>query len=427
MKRVLLYFKALAVLALLFTNSCTKSDQTSSAHKEELALAKEWFNNEMLNQAQNADQNSRPIVPKKLLWQQAKFFEKGGNIIIQVPYQTTKAKTFIFGADKNAKLPLTLQDDRSFRYVVLVNKGKERIMFLMTLLPDKSMAKGEHATFNSYFYGNLNEGFSGTVMYHTWNEGFLRGYKANNGKLSAKINYPEYKRAVRSDNNARTTFCTTTTITEYCQDCTNWTFSNGEYSYEFCGNIYSCDSYSYQVCETVEDDNNPGGGWTEVPEVDAYTPAAKAILCDANVFTVAHIGSNSWTGNAQYVAAGFQYHKAPWTNYVVNFYDLCFTVPRTYTNVLGQQEAVSAATASEIFRKGFNEAVESTTIWLNMYPGVIRTYPEVRTKLMEQLRIKMVAESNTNNPNGFTATDGPCLGNIPRTVAKYGPECEPPI
>ncbi|WP_295121378.1 hypothetical protein [uncultured Chitinophaga sp.] len=413
MKKVFLYTSCFVLLAITIILSCRKAD-TPARIDNDLAAIQSWFITEIRNNHAGDEQVlAASGQSRKILWDKAIYFKDGEDEVFQIPYKTKSAKTFSFtDGSSQPRIPLSLKEENSVRYLIITKRENGLTDFaLMTVLPTKqynTSVKGDLAGNN---YRNLKKEFAGHVLFHDWKGTFKNGWVYNNGSVVEEVRDARWD---KYDQHARTTStCTTTTIYEVCQTCTEWTFSNGEYSYSNCTEPFVCGSTSSTTC-TV-DETAPNGGGGSGTYTSWYGVTDYATLCGSNVFAFKYIAgpNGAYVGNL----TGFNSRFAKWGQGTANPTVIYVPITTLCVTIVPGASQLTERGASEAFRKAFNHVYNETVDALNA--GMPASVTGVRLFMIETVESYIQAAYP-----GSSVIGAACQGTaIPTTAAKYQTDC----
>lgn len=413
MKKIIWFSSILCFLTAIIVLSCQKTGDSPAKLEEDVAAVKLWFENEIQTKFSddeltlNARGQSRTIV-----WNQAIHFQDGGDEIFQVPFKSKSSTSYLFASDTaHVKIPLSVKEENNVRYLVISKRKDGPTDFaLMTIIPSKSYNKSVKGNLEGNNYRNLKPGFEGQVLFHNWRGDFKNGWSYVAGEITGEIRNTKWQ---KYDPEAKTSnTCTTVTVYELCQTCTDWTFSNGEYTYSNCTEPTVCGSTSTTTCTTDSPPSGGGGGGGSYNNWGGIT--GYATLCGANLFKFKFIAEeNAWVGNL----TGFNSRFAKWgpgtlnpTVLYVPIAELCVTIPVHQTNL-------TELGASEKFKTAFNRVYNETVDALN--GGLPPTVNGVKVFMVTELEAWLSA--------GFPGAKvrlGTCSGPyIPYSEAKYQQDC----
>lgn len=271
----------------------------------------------------------------------------------------------------------------------------------MTVKGSKDYISNHADELKNNSYKHVTHDFSGFILYHSWDGAFLTGWKYDDGKISNQLS------SAPATANAKE-FCQTYRIDEWCEDCIDY-YSNDEYNFTNCGTPYICDTWYTSYCYDDGTGDGSGGsggfnGWYS----DGTSSTTIPNLCDANVFEVKVVG-NAFVGEIDGIIIHFNKSGVGATTITHTIPTICFTVPINVTK--------TPYATSEAIRTVINHAINQTVFDLNNgYPNP--TAFGIKVQLNENLGTILQEEIP-----GASMIQSPCQGNIPKTTAKYNPNC----
>lgn len=247
-----------------FVSEKTKNDVFEDS-KISIDKAKELLSSRSsnINIIENNTPSNKSLLPftKAPDWSKVQIYNVGDEMVMEVFLSFNKKTAYSL-----QKLSSTNQkkEDRSISYLVFSKNPRQIIDYaIMTIIPDITYLEIPGKKITNNHYKNIDKDFSGIVLFHTWDNDFIVGWKYEKGNIiqeieseknaEVKTNFNEIQPDLADD-------CETTIITTYCADCTSW-YVNGVYSFTSCGGAYVCDQYSYSSCNRSNGSitNDPGG------------------------------------------------------------------------------------------------------------------------------------------------------------------------
>lgn len=403
MKKQFLYLFPLclaAVFCLLF--SCSKRDQSNVSTSPKFPEIQSWFNTTISTTYASTETKvlQGKVQSKKLLWENGKSYALDSATIYQIPFFSKSVKAYDLVESANPVLPLSIHDKVGYKYVVFTKYKNDHISFaVMTVNADPTYLDKHNNSLEGINYRNVPQDFSGQILFHTWDDRFICGWRYNNGKVAGKIAWVPSGRQVTTE-----ATCQTYSIVQWCQDCTDY-YTNGEYTHTVCQEPFNCGTQLVTICS--EGEYEPGGpGGSDPGGYPQYELNSELVLCPTNLFAMKKVG-NAWVGRVTGVRVGF---KRPSTgeNLIFNFDPFCVTIP-AYT--------VEASGASNVFRDAVNLAAMATATEMNEgLSGNFAIRDFFRAKLTYYMNWEVTGSS-------YSIGDATCGSGIPSTAAKYGTEC----
>ncbi|PWV46212.1 hypothetical protein [Chitinophaga sp. S165] len=411
-KKVLVVVLFIGVLATAVFVACNKKDSISkeAAQPQKFPDVQAWFMQTITTEyaATEAKVMSGEIPGKKLQWNDGITYQKDSTIVYQIPFFSKGLRAYeISDTNAKARLPLNILDKVGYRYVVF-NKYRTGVtsFALMTIKGDKSYLQRHNHSLEGVNYRSVTADFSGYILFHTWDEHFIIGWRYQNGRPVSGIYPTTFQvsgRIVDNNNVAADESCRTYVLDQWCQDCTDY-YTNGEYTHTVCQPAFICGSEVVTTCSEVGPP--PSGGSGSYPSYSLGN--GDPVLCP-QIFAMKLVG-NSYTGAIRGLGVSFLPDNGGGSPLLFNWQKFCVTIPKY---------GIGPEAASEIFREAYNKACKQTELALEagMPPQGAKTALYFKETLLTNLKKHNVAAT-------FSEGEATCSGNIPVTTAKYGPNCQ---
>jgi hypothetical protein len=280
-KKVTIIF-SFTILLLLIIISCEKNFSEMASHNDEIIAAQNWYETICSSSGDlkhaNFTKNKMQVKP---CWENAFYKKHAGFITVEVPLSTRGR--FGYATQESELAYKETGDDRFIqsltRMVVLTKeKGNTTIGFLMTIIPDKDYQVATDFHMFSSSYKKWGKGFSGLVLYHNLEGGFLNGWKLSEGKVVKTVKQKTYADSdiqLKSENKSYELRCYDTFLLVWYQDCTEW-YTNGVYTNTTCGPGHLEMEPWYTICDYFEvnggNSGGGGGGGVTDSESEPYSP-----------------------------------------------------------------------------------------------------------------------------------------------------------
>lgn len=385
---------------------CKKVSSPNNSSQFSVQTVKNWFNSIPYNSfnANNSDNN--PLNTSKAIdWNNPFEFKIGEENIVEFPITLKKNKGLSLKA--NSESIYTEKDVTTLNRMVFKENANGIISAaVMIVIPNSSYLNSRQFNLSGNHYKNLEKDFSGIVLFYSWDGNYIGGWGYSDGKITKKLYETTLRnKKTNSDENIKPlltdpTHCTTTIITQWCINCTDW-FVNGVYSHTSCGNIYECGQYQYTECDDPGAGGTGGGGGSGGGFTGPWDQSSQVKLCGTIAFK--SVG-NSWTGGMQYLQTIWSHPQQG--TIITNFANACISIP---------SYGISAAVASTTFQNVYNASIQQVVLELNeglVLPNAI----SISSRLKTVIQVKL-----WSTVTGATFSSGPCLGNIPVSQAQFCP------
>lgn len=255
----------------LSTISCIedKFEEPEIPISSEVLEAKAWFESNESSFWDAGSENARITakeIRKKVNWDRAKTYNQadGKKVIeVQLDYQDLIVPEHLIGASFSEETIL-------HTLILFLKPNGNYVPYILKIYPDDAEKKFKLADFLAGGYQNIPADFSGTYLFHKWNEKLIGGWRIKDGEKVTRIKPSRKDNQKNNKENSRIAgdvVCYTITTTEYQVTCQR---GFGCSDPEVIGVYYTteCEYTSTPPPPILVGEGWGGGGGTTPPEDD---------------------------------------------------------------------------------------------------------------------------------------------------------------
>ncbi len=278
-KRMIVLGLSLLLPAIYYSCKEDFFDERKSDSTQEFAEAREWYDtsNGSISRLKSGNKNLKVYIAPNWKEGLVKKPEKLDATTVETAIEANALVTFI---DDECLALWKQTKDRKYkqsltRFVyVKHNKTKKKEGFYMTIMP--SLAYLKEKNFKPFYdnsYMDIDNNYSGYILYHNVDGSFSNGWKYKNGQITHNINHQETGQVFTTLKGGHSE-CQTFQYTALVEECTNW-FTITEFGVNYSGttcHYFNEAQATWEECVWIEDgspDNtgvgvvgSPAGGYT---------------------------------------------------------------------------------------------------------------------------------------------------------------------
>lgn len=262
----------MSILGLAFaTSSCVENepDNFEIPISSEISEAKAWFESNESSFWDEGSENARITakeIRKKVNWDRAKTYNQadGKKVIeVQLDYQDLIVPEHLIG-------PSFSEETILHTLILFPKPNGNYVPYILKIYPDDPEKKFKSADFVAGGYQKIPADFSGTYLFHKWNEKLIGGWRIKDGEKVTRIKPSKKDNQKNNKENSRIAgdvVCYTITTTEYQVTCQR---GFGCSDPEVIGVYYTteCEYTSTPPPPILVGEGWGGGGGTTPPEDD---------------------------------------------------------------------------------------------------------------------------------------------------------------
>ncbi len=286
-KRMIVLGLSLLLPAIYYSCKEDFFDERKSDSTQEFAEAREWYDtsNGSISRLKSGNKNLKVYIAPNWKEGLVKKPEKLDATTVETAIEANALVTFI---DDECLALWKQTKDRKYkqsltRFVyVKHNKTKKKEGFYMTIMP--SLAYLKEKNFKPFYdnsYMDIDNNYSGYILYHNVDGSFSNGWKYKNGQITHIINHQETGQVFPTLKGGHEE-CQTFQYTALVEECTNWytiTEFGVNYSGTTCHYYYEVQA-TWEECHWIDDgtDNTGTGGYNPptTPTTPPENPLPKA-------------------------------------------------------------------------------------------------------------------------------------------------------